>query len=118
MNNFEALEKEILDKKFRKKLYAGYDPEDVDIFFDKIISYIKDINITISEYRKKNNDNSEKIKELEQKLEQKESIINEINFQLESIKKEGYHMLPFMQEMSNMKKEIKKLSKKETKNKK
>ncbi len=41
MNN--KIVKEILDKKFKKSIFSGYDPLDVDHFFDKTIAYINDL---------------------------------------------------------------------------
>ena len=35
--------KEILEKKFKKSIFSGYDPFDVDQFFDKIITYLNDL---------------------------------------------------------------------------
>ena len=42
MNN--KIVKEILEKKFKKSIFSGYDPFDVDNFFDRIIIYINDPN--------------------------------------------------------------------------
>lgn len=36
--------KEVLEKKFKKSLFSGYDPLDVDLFFDKVTTYINDLN--------------------------------------------------------------------------
>lgn len=41
MNN--KILKEILEKKFKKSIFSGYDPYDVDLFFDKTIAYINDL---------------------------------------------------------------------------
>jgi DivIVA domain-containing protein len=35
--------KEILEKKFKKSIFSGYDPFDVDNFFDRMIIYINDL---------------------------------------------------------------------------
>ena len=41
--NFDQKLEEILNKKFKSKIHSGYDPEDVDLFFDDIISYISKV---------------------------------------------------------------------------
>ena len=41
MNN--KIVKEILEKKFKKSIFSGYDPFDVDHFFDQVIIYINDM---------------------------------------------------------------------------
>ena len=88
MNN--KIVKEILEKKFKKSIFSGYDPYDVDLFFDKTILYIKDIlevnsslENEIELWRKKY------FKMLEQKnnLDNQNKILkNEIN----EYQKEGY----------------------------
>jgi len=40
MDNQEKIE-EILNKKFKKSIFSGYDTLDVDEYFDRVIEYIK-----------------------------------------------------------------------------
>lgn len=41
----------ILDKKFKKTVFSGYEATDVDAFFDKVIEYIKDLEKNVNEYK-------------------------------------------------------------------
>lgn len=41
--DFDEKVEYILNKKFKSKIHAGYDPDDVDSFFDEMITYIQDV---------------------------------------------------------------------------
>jgi DivIVA domain-containing protein len=45
--------KEILDKKFNKKIRSGYDPEDVDLFFDEVIKFLQEIHASTNALHEK-----------------------------------------------------------------
>jgi DivIVA domain-containing protein len=43
IENIDKITKEILEKKFNKSIHAGYNAEEVDLFFDKVNSYLTQI---------------------------------------------------------------------------
>lgn len=51
MANQEMNEK-ILNKKFKKTIFSGYETEDVDSFFDLVIEYLKQNDKTIEDLQK------------------------------------------------------------------
>ncbi|WEK83017.1 MAG: DivIVA domain-containing protein [Mycoplasma sp.] len=91
--NFEEKINKILDKKFASKIHSGYDPEDVDLFFDDVIGYIrqvyklqKGINETLATKDKK-------ISELEQLINQQDELIKKMKAELDEYHQEGYSSL-------------------------
>ncbi len=51
MSNKEMNEK-ILNKKFKKTIFSGYETEDVDSFFDEVIEYLKKNDSQIEDLEK------------------------------------------------------------------
>lgn len=51
MANQEINEK-ILNKKFKKAVFSGYDSADVDTFFDSVIEYLKNNDKMVELYKK------------------------------------------------------------------
>ena len=88
MNN--KIVKEILEKKFKKSIFSGYDPFDVDQFFDKTIIYIKDLlEIKVS----LENEIESWKKKYCKLLEQKNNLVNQNTFlknEINEYQKEGY----------------------------
>ncbi len=88
--NFEQIIKEILNKKFETKIHAGYDPDDVDMFFDKVINYVKEVNKLEQNVSTEISNLNKIIKENEKVLLDKDKVINALREENNLLKKEGY----------------------------
>ena len=88
--NFDQKIEEILNKKFKSKIHSGYDPEDVDIFFDDVINYICKVN----EYRKSMDNTIQnyenKISRLNSDIIEKDKMIITLQSKIDELNKEGY----------------------------
>ncbi len=106
--NFDKKVVEILNKKFKSKIYSGYDPEDVDNFFDETIEYIKEVN----EYRKSLdtiiNSYENKINHLTSENKEKEKMINALQTKLEDLNKDGYTYRHMMDKVNRLEAQIQK----------
>ncbi len=89
-NDFDKKAKEILNKQFRQKIHAGYDPEDVDQFFDDVIAYIKKIETDYNQINEKLKDNQSIIDDLKKQINNKENIIASLKEELKHYQDEGY----------------------------
>ncbi|MDR0825776.1 MAG: DivIVA domain-containing protein [Mycoplasmataceae bacterium] len=80
----------ILDKKFNKSIHAGYDPEDVDAFFDEVSQFIIKIRDAAQDLKSNEKQLQERIKQLGNQIE----ILNKGNLALtqenETLRKDGY----------------------------
>ena len=88
MNN--KIVKEILEKKFKKSIFSGYDPFDVDHFFDQIIIYINDLLKIKGSLENEIESWEKKYYEL---LEQKNNLTNQnkiLKNEINEYQKEGY----------------------------
>lgn len=89
MDNKEMNEK-ILNKKFKKAVFSGYDMTDVDSFYDSIIEYLKNNNKMVELYKADANKFKEQVKALQSTnaalLKDKAKLIKEI----QELKSEGY----------------------------
>lgn len=82
--------KEILKKKFKKSIFSGYDPFDVDNFFDRMIIYINDLLEIKSSLENEIESWKKKYCEL---LEQKKNLVNQntiLKNEINEYQKEGY----------------------------
>ena len=100
--NFSKKVDEILNKKFKSKIHSGYDPEDVDTFFDETIEYIK----TVDEYRKSLDDivngYERKINLLISQIDDKEKMINTLQTKLDEMNKDGYSYKYIMNRLNKL----------------
>lgn len=91
--NFDEKVNKILNKKFASKIHSGYDPEDVDLFFDEVINYIRQV------YKLQKNiadvllAKDKQIKELEKIVKEQETTLNKQKQELDEYHKEGYSSL-------------------------
>lgn len=89
MDNKETTEK-ILNKKFKKAVFSGYDTVDVDSFFDQIIEYLKNNDKMVELYKKDSSEALAKVKGLQDQIAslQKENkrLVNEVK----EYQEEGY----------------------------
>lgn len=83
----------ILNKKFKSKIHSGYDPEDVDAFFDQVIVYIKQVQNLQQSFQSKIDIKDQEINLLKQKNEQLQSNIDELKKELEYYYENGYSNL-------------------------
>jgi len=89
-NKYKDLTREILEKKFIKKLQAGYDPLDVDEFFDKVINEIGNLVTSLEILESNNNKLVKDIENFKKELISREKIIETLNNELNDLKKDGY----------------------------
>lgn len=106
--NFDQKLEEILNKKFKSKIHSGYDPEDVDLFFDDIISYISKVN----EYRKSMDgivkNYEAKINKLKSDVIEKDKMINTLQSKVDGLVKEGYGNAYLMNRISKIESQVNK----------
>ncbi|MDR3163740.1 MAG: DivIVA domain-containing protein [Mycoplasmataceae bacterium] len=81
---------EILNKKFNRRIHSGYDPEDVDSFFDSIIAFLQDVNTVVGELDTHNQNLLIEIKQLKEQLNQKDQTIQTLSQEINTLKSEGY----------------------------
>ena len=81
---------EILNKKFEKRIHSGYDPEDVDLFFDDVINYLNEVNAIVDDLDKSSKEYQEQIKKLNEQLEHKKQTIQLLSEENNILKREGY----------------------------
>ena len=89
MSNKEMTEK-ILNKKFKKAVFSGYDSSDVDAFYDQVIEYLKNNDKVLESYKEdtlKYKDQVEKLTSLNDALtKEREKLQNTIK----EYQEEGY----------------------------
>ena len=94
------IREEILNKKFRKDLRAGYDAYQVDVFFDTVLSYIRYLESEIE-----NTDNISKNLKMEndilkKQLEEIENIRFVAEHELSELKEDGYKNQKIIKDLS------------------
>ncbi|MDR1235082.1 MAG: DivIVA domain-containing protein [Mycoplasmataceae bacterium] len=101
-NKLEVMMEEILNKKFGKRIHSGYDPEDVDAFFDYVISYLQDVNRDVSSLQNELKAKDGDVQKLKESLEQKNNTIATLNGQVEYYRANGYDYQRISSEMSSL----------------
>lgn len=89
MANKEMTEK-ILNKKFKKSVFSGYDTADVDSYFDSVIEYLKNNDKMVELYKDEANKLKGQLKDL---LAKNNALIKEndkLAKQVQEYKEEGY----------------------------
>lgn len=109
--DYQEIVQKILNKKFSKKIYSGYDAEDVDAFFDEVINYIEDIDNEMKLVDKNKNELVNKIDELYNLIDQKDQLIKTLQYEIDEYKRDGYSNQRFDSELQNLKKQIDELNK-------
>ncbi|MDR1991745.1 MAG: DivIVA domain-containing protein [Mycoplasmataceae bacterium] len=105
-NKLEVMMNEILNKKFRKRIHSGYDPEDVDVFFDYVIQYLKEMNRNVQLMQDESKNNQKEILKLKEELQQKNNTITTLDNQVNYFRKEGYDNQRLSNEVVKMREEI------------
>ncbi|MCQ3908012.1 MAG: DivIVA domain-containing protein [Mycoplasmoidaceae bacterium] len=89
MSNKEMTDK-ILNKKFKKSVFSGYDCNDVDAYFDQVIEYLLNNDKTVQSYA---DDIANLKKQVKQLLADKAALQKEnakLNKEIEEYQEEGY----------------------------
>lgn len=89
MANQEMNEK-ILNKKFKKGIFSGYDTADVDAFFDHVIEYLKNNDKMVELYKDDIAKLKEQIKQLQEANEQLKQQTTKLANEVKSLEEEGY----------------------------
>lgn len=109
-NNYKKQLDEILNKKFSKNFVSGYDPLEVDMFFDNVRSYlVKNYQVNV-ELLNKIKKLEEEINNLNNVLSEKISTINVLNSEIESYRLDGYQSQKVVKEISFLKSQVEILS--------
>ena len=66
----QDMNEKILNKKFKKAVFSGYDMADVDAFFDLVIEYLKNNDKMVELYKGDNAQLKKQILELQAKLDE------------------------------------------------
>jgi cell division septum initiation protein DivIVA len=107
-NGLNELQKLILDKRFEVSKNVGYEPEDVDQFFDDVKSYIKEVNDEVKSLFDKKEAMRNKLGEYEEKIRCLTSDIQSLTKDIEYYKNEGYGSFRSHEENSGIVKDLKK----------
>ncbi|MDR3330420.1 MAG: DivIVA domain-containing protein [Mycoplasmataceae bacterium] len=105
-NKLEVMMDQILKKKFNKRIHSGYDPEDVDQFFDGVITYLEKSNLTTIELANEINSLKDEISKLKEQMQKKNDVIATQNEQLDYYKKNGYDNARVSSEVSHLREEL------------
>lgn len=88
--NFDEQIALILNKKFKTKVHAGYDPDDVDEFFDQTINYIKQVRELEKNYNTQLENLKKELTKANTSIENQQKMLNTIQSENDELKKEGY----------------------------
>lgn len=97
---------EILEKKFSKNPSVGYDPLEVDIFFDSIREFIGMQFFEYSKLLKEIERLNENIQELKKENQGKQQTIEMLTNENESYKKDGYQNQRIIKNYSELQKRV------------
>jgi DivIVA domain-containing protein len=105
-SKLEVMMDQILKKKFNKRIHSGYDPEDVDQFFDGVITYLNEINISNNTFGNDVKLLKDEMNKLKEQIQQKNDVINTQNEQLDYYKRNGYEGARVSNELSHLREEL------------
>ncbi len=100
MSNQDYINKYIT-KKFNTRA-KGYDPYEVDVFFDELIKKIKTLETLNDELTTKNNNLDNEILSLTQTINEKDAIIVGKEKQIEELHKSGFHNEAMMRRIKKL----------------
>ncbi|MDR0856894.1 MAG: DivIVA domain-containing protein [Mycoplasmataceae bacterium] len=106
MISFDEAKDKILNKKFNKKIHSGYDPEDVDEFFDDVIKYINSVAEFYNTHLIKEKDSVEKNANIKTLLDIKDEKIRELQAELADLRKEGFHYQALNDKLKDLEKKM------------
>lgn len=108
---------DILDKKFSKTMTAGYDPLEVDMFLDKIRSFLITLSQTEEELEKDIKRKNDEILELKKNIKIKLANIKFLENEIESYKSDGYQSQKLIKDLGKLEEEVNQLKNNENRKK-
>lgn len=106
MNKYTKVLDEILNKKFSKNLTSGYDPLEVDMFFDRICTFIIQIYQDNNDLNKKINEKTAEINELKKQISSNQERIKLLNHEIQSYVNDGYENQKMIKDISAIMQDI------------
>lgn len=100
--NIKKLYNDILERKFSKNMSAGYEPLEVDIFLDSVRSALVGIDKEQRSLYQDLNQKNQEILDLKKIINQKDSIIESLRADNESLKKDGYQSQKLMNDLGKL----------------
>lgn len=104
--DYKKIFDELLNKKFNKNLTAGYDPLEVDMFFDKIRSFLVKQYKYVLENQKEIELRDKQIFELKQTCYERDEEIKTLKAEINSYKDDGYQSQKIIRQITDIKKEV------------
>lgn len=96
----------ILDKKFKKTVFSGYEATDVDAFFDKVIEYIKALEKNVDEYKAVADNAKSEIEKLTRENANLLSKNSALSVQNKNYEANGYSSVVWNNEIEKIKEDI------------
>ncbi|MCQ3915346.1 MAG: DivIVA domain-containing protein [Mycoplasmoidaceae bacterium] len=100
MSNKEMTDK-ILNKKFKKSVFSGYDCNDVDAYFDQVIEYLQNNDKMLQSYTDNIADLKKQVKQLQSEKEALQKENAKLNKEIEEYQEEGYGNMLLKQRSQN-----------------
>ena len=100
--NFDENINKILTKKFASKIHAGYDPNDVDSFFDDVITYLQEVKKLADENLKVKDDYIQQINKLEEENNELKKQIATKDNEISMYRNEGYTNIALQKRISKL----------------
>jgi DivIVA domain-containing protein len=105
----EKLNEIILNKKFETSKTVGYDPEEVDAFFDQVIEYVNEVKDQVESIYKNNSNLKEQLQFAENKLRALTEEVTILRKDKEYLEGEGYGSLKNRNDINRIDQENKEL---------
>ncbi|MDR2821429.1 MAG: DivIVA domain-containing protein [Mycoplasmataceae bacterium] len=105
----EKLNEIIINKKFETSKTVGYDPEEVDVFFDQVIEYINEVKEQVDSIYRNNYNLKEQLQFAEAKLKALTEEITILRKDKEYLEGEGYGSLKNRNDINRIDQENKEL---------
>ena len=102
--NFDEKIQAILNKKFEPKIHAGYDPKDVDSYFDEVIEYLKEVKKLVDEELLSRKKIDEEISFLRKKNDDLEKVILAKEKQIQEYEEEGKTNVAILKRLDKLEK--------------
>lgn len=100
MSNKEMTDK-ILNKKFKKSVFSGYDCADVDSYFDQVIQYLQNNDKMVQSYTDDIANLKKQVKQLQIEKETLQKENAKLNKEIEEYQEEGYGNMLLKQRSQN-----------------
>ncbi|MGL4647442.1 MAG: hypothetical protein ACRCVI_01815 [Mycoplasmoidaceae bacterium] len=100
---------EIVKKKFRKNLKAGYDAYEVDKFFDYVNNFLLSVSNEFENFRRNEQKLKNDKKELQLRVDKREKKILLLENEINELKDNGYHHQKIIKDVSSLKNDFAKI---------